>query len=151
MNEEQLPDVEEIKSRLGDEIPVEEEPAAYKAETGQADVVDELADLGRQFGETLRSAWYSAERRRFESELREGVNSFVDEIDNAFREVKDSPAGQRTRDESTRIKIEVESSEMSGRAKSSIASGLHWLSTELGNLADQFTPQEKSAEDEEED
>ncbi len=151
MNDEQVPDVEEIKSRLGDEIPVDEEPVAYKAETEQTDVVEELANLGRQFGETLRSAWASEERRRFESEMREGVNSFVDEIDNAFREIKDIPAGQRARDESTRIKIEVDSSEMSGKAKSSIASGLHWLSTELSNLADQFTPQEKSPEDEEED
>ena len=150
MNEEQVPDVEEIKSRLGDEIPVDEEPAAYKTETEQTDVVDELTNLGRQFGEALHSAWYSEERRRFESELREGVNSFVDEIDNAFREVKDSPAGQRAQDESARIKIEVESSEMSGKAKSSIASGLHWLSTELSNLADQFSPQEKSPEDDEE-
>ena len=66
MTEEQPSDMEDIKIRLGDEIPVEEDIDALKAEQGQTDVVGEFKDMGRQFGETLRSAWYSEERVRFE-------------------------------------------------------------------------------------
>ena len=50
MTEEKKPDVDEIKIRLGDEIPFEDETETLKAEQEQVDVVDEMRNLGQQFG-----------------------------------------------------------------------------------------------------
>lgn len=149
MSEEQVPDVEEIKARLADEIPVEEEPMVHKAGTEQSDVVKQLQDLGRQLGETLRTAWYSEERKRFEQEVREGVDTFANEMNKAFQEVRESPAASRMKEEAAGFKTRAESTEIPGKTRASIGRGLGWLSEELASLADQFTPMEKDAPDEE--
>jgi heparin binding hemagglutinin HbhA len=145
MNEEETPNVDEIKNRLKIDIPVEEEPAVAK--DAEADIADELKNLGRQLADTLRTAWHSQERQRLESEIRRGVKSFADEVGKAVREIKDSPPAQRAREEATHIRTKVESGEMGHKAKSNMAQGLHWLSEELERLSKQFTPTEKEAED----
>jgi len=141
---EDTPSVEELKERLKVEIPVEEEPV--KEKVGQ-DVVAELKNLGRQFAETLQTAWNSEERVRIESEVREGMQSFVKEVDRVFQEAKDSPAAERIRTEATDVKSRVESSDFGEKARKGVAQGLHWMSEELGKLATKFTPPEKPVED----
>ena len=148
MSEEQTPDVDDIKARLADEIPVEEEPVA-KAATEQSDVVNQLQELGRQLGETLRTAWYSEERKRFEREFREGVDTFANEMNKAFQEVKESPAAARMKEEASGFKTRAESTEFPNKTRASIGRGLSWLSEEMANLANQFTPMEKEPGDEE--
>ncbi len=141
MTEEESSDMEDIKIRLGDEIPVEEDIDALKAEQGQADIVGEFKDMGRQFGETLHSAWYSEERVRFEKEVREGVQSFTTEVDKAFREVRGSDAAARAKKEAGEVKAKINQTEAGDKAREGLAQGLHWFSQELEKLANQFTPE----------
>jgi hypothetical protein len=141
MTEEQSPDMEDIKIRLGDEIPVEEDVEALKAEQEQSDVVDEFKEMGRQFGETLRSAWYSEERVRFEKEVREGVQSFTKEVNKAFGEVRESDAAAKAKKEAGEVKAKINQSEATEKAKEGLAQGLHWFSQELEKFANQFTPE----------
>jgi hypothetical protein len=101
MSDEQVPDVKEIKERLKVEIPVEEE--VTKADVKAIDVSAELKDLGRQFADTLRTAWNSQERQRIEADIREGVKSFADEVDKAIREAKDSQTAARVREEAEQV------------------------------------------------
>jgi hypothetical protein len=145
MNEEETPNVDEIKDRLKVEIPVEEEPAATKGT--EADIAEELKNLGRQLADTLRTAWNSQERQKLESEIRRGVKSFADEVGKAVHEIKESPPAQRAREEASQIRIKVESGEVGHRAKSNMAQSLHWLSVELERLSKQFTPVEKDPEE----
>ncbi len=140
MTEEQSPELEDIKIRLGDEIPVEEDVEALKAEQEQSDVVDEFKEMGRQFGETLRYAWYSEERVRFEKEVREGVQSFTKEVNNVFGEVRESDAAAKAKKEAGEVKAKINQSEATEKAKEGLAQGLHWFSQELEKLANQFTP-----------
>ena len=143
MNDDKTPDVEEIKERL--EIPVEEE--SVKAETASntgIDIVAELKNLGRQFAETIETAWQGEERQRIESQVREGVKSFVDEVDNVIREARESEAVGKIRSEAVEIKDRVETGDFSRKARSGIVQGLGWLSEELSKLADQLTPKAKS-------
>ena len=142
---DETPSVEEIKARLKVEIPVDEEETVSKAEAQEADVVGELKGLGRQFAETLQNAWHSEERQRVEQEIREGVKSFVDEVDKVIREARDSDVAGKVRTEATEVKTRVEMGEFGRKARDTFIQGLHWLSEELGKLADQFTPPEKSA------
>ena len=147
MSEENSPEMEDTKIRLGDDIPVEEDVEALKAEQESADVVEEFKNLGKQFGETLRSAWYSEERVRFEKEVKEGLSSFATEVDKAFTEVKQSEVGTKARKEASQVKSKVESAEITDQAKEGFAQGLHWFSLELEKLANRFTTPEKSPED----
>lgn len=147
MSNEEFPNVEEIKDRLKIEIPVEEEPVAQKP---QPDLVDEFKNVGRQFAETIRTAWASQERQRIEAEIREGVKLFADEVSKAVHEVKDSPPAQRAKEEASNIKGKVESGEIAQKARVNLAQGLHWLSEELERLSQQFTPVEKSPTEPEE-
>jgi hypothetical protein len=154
MNDEQTPSVEEIKARLSDEphyeeIVVDEEPMETETlkEGEQPDIVIELRNLGRQFAHTLQAAWNSQERQKFEDEVREGMKTFADEMDKAFREIKKSPVTQKAKEEAATIKSKVESGEVGQKTKSGLSQGLNWLSEELAKLANQFTPTEKSPEE----
>ena len=142
MSDEQVPDVKEIKERLKIEIPVEEEVS--KADIKGMDVAAELKDLGRQFADTLRTAWNSQERQRIEAEIREGVKSFADEVDKAIREAKESPTAARVREEAGQVVNKVETTDVGRRVRSGLVQGLQWLSEELGKLADQFTAPEST-------
>jgi hypothetical protein len=152
MSDNEVPDVTEIKARLAEEIPVEEEEmaGATKHSGEDVDVSAELRNLGRQLAETFKTAWASEERKKVEGEIRQGVKTFVDEMDKAIREVKKSPAAQKMREEAVEIKTRAESGELSQKTKANMAQGLRWLSEELEKLANQFTPQEKQPPAEEE-
>ena len=147
MSDEQTPDVKVIKEqeRLKIDIPVEEE--VTKADTKDVDVVSEMKDLGRQFADTLRTAWNSQERQRIENEIREGMKSFANEVDKVITEVKDSQAAARVREEAGQVANKVESSDVGRKARTGLAQGLQWLSEELGKLANQFTPAETDTTD----
>jgi len=145
MGDEQTPSVEELKSRLKGEIPVEEEVAKARP---QGDVAAEMKRLGRQFAETLQTAWNSEERQRLEGEVRQGIKSFAGEVDKVIREARQSQAADKVKEEATHLKEKVEAAELGRKARVGVVQGLQWLSAELGRLAEQFTPPAESAEDE---
>lgn len=142
MNDEQVPDVEEIKARLKAEIPVEEEAEMPpKGTPAEGDVAEALRRFGKQFAETLQAAWNSEQRREVEQEIREGVKHFGAEMEKVLHEAKVSPAGQKVQEEAADIKTSVEQGDFGRKAKSSIVQGLQWFSDELANLAQQLNPQ----------
>jgi cytochrome c556 len=143
---EETPSVDEIKARLKVEVPVEEE--VTKADVkGEIDVAAELRDLGKQFAETLRSAWNSEERQRAENEVREGMRSFADEVDKVIQDIRTSPAAGKVKEEVAQVREQVQTSDVGRRARASFVQGLQWLSEELGVLAEKFTPPEKESEE----
>jgi hypothetical protein len=147
MTDEQVPDVEDVKVRLSkDEIPVEDE-TEFKAEEASPDIVEELRNLGRQFGETVRTAWSSEERRNFEQEVKKGVQTFAQEVDKAFKEAKDSKPVHKAKSGAADFKDKAASAEIGKKTQTGLAKGLRWFSDELAKLADNFTPVEKAPED----
>jgi hypothetical protein len=148
MTEETTPSVEEIKARLKIEVPVEEEEVS-KADAQNPDVTSELREFGRQFADTIRSAWNSAERQRLETELRDGMRSFADEVDKAIQEIKKSPAADRVKTEAVHVREKVQGSDVSHKARAGVAQGLQSLSEQLAKLAERFTPVEKPVAEEE--
>ena len=147
MTDEQAQDMDDVKIRLSkEEIPVDDE-TVYKSEEEEPDVVGELRNLGRQFGETMRTAWNSEERREFEREIREGVQTFAQEVDKAFKDVAASEPAQKAKSEAADLKDKAESGDIGVKTRSSLAKGLRWFSDELGKVADSFTGPEKGPED----
>lgn len=142
MTEETTPSVEEIKARLKVEVPVEEEEVT-KADVQSPDVAEELREFGKQFADTIRTAWNSTERQRLETELRDGMRSFADEVDKAIQEIKTSPAADRVKTEAGQVREKVEASDVGHKARVGVAQGLQVLSEQLAKLAERFTPVEK--------
>ncbi len=150
MTEETTPSVEEIKARLKVEVPVEEEEVA-KADAQAPDISEELREFGKQFADTIRTAWNSTERQRLETELRDGMRSFADEVDKAIQEIKKSPAADRVKTEATQVREKVQTSDVGNKARTGVAQGLQALSEQLAKLAERFTPVEKPVADAEEE
>ena len=147
MNEDFATDDDILKIKMGEDIPVEEDPVVSKESNEKPELVNELSNLGRQLGETITTAWNSEERQRFEKEVKEGVQSFAKEVDKAFKEARVSPAAQKAKDEASEFRSKVNEAELGQKTQSSIAQGLRWMSVELGNLAEQFMPKDKQPED----
>lgn len=149
--------VDELKAeeRLKVEIPVEDEEATKADVKSEVDVTAELRNLGRQFVDTLNTAWNSEERQRFETEVREGMRSFANEIDKAVEEVRTAETAEKVKAEASHVAEKVQSSDVGQKTLTGVAKGLQWLSVELDNLATKFsTPQKpdsasSSAEEEE--
>lgn len=155
MIDNDVPDVNEIKARLAEEIPVEDEDLAEAVKRGggpaeETDVSAELRNLGRQVAETFKSAWASEERKKVEAEIRTGVKTFVDEMEKVIREARQSQTAQKVREEAAEIKTRAETGELGQKAKANMAQSLRWLSEELEKLANQFTPVEKTPPGDEE-
>ena len=144
MTDEQT--IKEIKDRIKLEIPVEDETPQTPPQP-EVDLIAEMKSLGRQFAEALRSAWNSQERQKIETDVREGLDVFVSELEKGFKELRDSQAAQKAKEEVSQVKEKVETAELGRKAKTAMAEGLRWLSEEFGNLATQFTPLEKTPPD----
>ena len=147
MNTEEVPDVEEIKARLKEEIPVEDDSENLKhgGDSDSANVDDALRNLGQQFARTFQTAWNSEQRLQVQKEIQQGVQHFAQEMEKVFQEAKESPAGQKARQEAAEAKANLEQGEFGQKARTSAVQGLHWLSEELGKLADQFSPTSKDS------
>ncbi len=144
MSDEQTPDVDDLKAEeraKSERIVIEEDEVKEKP---KVDIAAEFQKLGRQFAETLQTAWDSEERKRVEKEVREGMQSFVNEVDQVIREVKTSETTEKIKGEAEELKTRVETTDIGARARQGIVQGLRWLSEGLGELANQFTPPEKT-------
>ena len=80
---------------------LDDEPA--QAETGSTNIPDELRDLGKQFADTIHTAWNSDQRVKLEDDIREGIKNFAEELNTMFAKAKESDAGQRVRDEASKV------------------------------------------------
>ena len=130
---------EPIKIDIEDVTASEEEA---KSTAGNINIEEELKNLGRQFADTIKTAWNSEEVKRIETEVREGMKKFADEVGNIFNDAKESKAGQKVGETVNK----VDSTEAAQSIKKGLAQGLRWLSQELGKLSDSMTsaePQEK--------
>lgn len=146
MSDEQTIHQFKEEERLKIEIPVEDEtPSGAGGKQVEPDLIVEMKNLGRQFADALRTAWNSQERQKLETEVREGLDMFVSELEKGFRELRDGQAAQKAKQEASQVKEKLEGAELGRKAKVAMADGLRWLSEEFENLAAQFTPAEKAA------
>ena len=129
---------EEIKIDIED---LDDEPAA---QTETTNIADELRDLGKQFAETIQTAWNSEQRVKIEADLREGLKNFGEELNNMFNKAKESDTGQRVREEAAK----VDASDTAQKVKQVVAQGIQWLSDELAKLSEKMDAAEEVKEKE---
>jgi soluble cytochrome b562 len=149
MTDEQEPGIEDLKAQEKENVErivIEEDDLDTDGTRSGHDITAELQKLGHQLGETLQSAWESEERKRMEKEVREGMQSFVAEIDKVLQGVKVVDKTGKLKEDALGAKTKVEESELGQKARIGIVEGLHWLSQGLNELAIKFTPPEKPAD-----
>lgn len=127
---------ETIKIEIEDVMDAEKE---QKSTGEKVNIEEELKNLGKQFADTIKTAWNSEEVKKVEAQVREGVKKFSEEVSNIFSDAKDSKAGQKVGDTVNK----VDSTEAAQSMKKGVAQGLRWLSQELGKLSDSMTVTEK--------
>jgi len=127
---------EPIKIEIEDVMDAEEEK---KSSSEKINIEEELKNLGKQFADTIKTAWNSEEFKKVEAQVRAGVKNFSEEVSNAFSDAKDSKAGQKVGETVNK----VDASEAAQSMKKGLAQGLRWLSQELGKLSDSMTVSEK--------
>lgn len=130
-----------MKEKEPIKIDIEDVTASESEDQSTKDGVnleEELKNLGRQFAETIQSAWNSEEVKKIETEVRDGMKMFADEVSNIFTEVKESKAGQKVGETVN----QVDSSEVAQTFKKGVAQGLQWLSQELGKISESMASAE---------
>lgn len=105
-------------------------------------IEEELRALGKRFADVVQAAWASEERRRVETELRDGFKRFSEEVERLYERTRESPAGERVRTKFGEARGRAADSDAAKRSRETFAHGLRRLSEELARLADRFTPAE---------
>jgi hypothetical protein len=109
-------------------------------------IEEELRKLGRRFADVLQAAWGSEERRKVETEVREGMKRLSEELERVLERTRESPTGERVRTKFGEARGRAAESEAARRTREAVAQGLHRLSEELTRLADRFTPVDTAAQ-----
>lgn len=121
----------------------DESPPDGSDPRSEPSIEEELRILGRRFADVLQAAWSSEERRRMETEVREGLRRFSEEVEGLYERTRESPAGERVRTKLKEARGRAAESDATRRTREAVSHGLHRLSEQLARLADRFTPPEE--------
>lgn len=95
------------------------------------DLESEFRSLGKNLGSFMRSVWESEERKKLQSELEAGLSEFTASIDQAAKELKESQAGQRIKEEAADLQDRIKSGEATSAVKEDMLSILRKINAEL--------------------
>jgi hypothetical protein len=99
--------------------------------TSRGDVARELQELGRNLANILKDAWDSEERRRLHDEIREGMSDLSSTVDKAVSEFRESPTGQRMKEDIRDFKERVRAGEVDQKIRNEILTALKTVNQEL--------------------
>jgi hypothetical protein len=108
-------------------------------------IEEELRNLGRRFADVVQAAWRSEERRKVETEMRDSMQRFSDEMERLFERTRESPTGERVRTKFGEARGRAAESEAARRTRETVAQGLRRMSAELARFAERFSPAEEGA------
>lgn len=120
----------------GSGIPENEQPQE------EVDIAAEFAALGKKFAEAIQAAWHSQERQKLQEDIKEGLDRFVEEVDKAIKELRESEVGQKVQSGVQQAAEEVRSGKVGEEMRRALVTGLRSLSAALDRMASSFTPLE---------
>ena len=120
--------------------------------TGKQTVDETWVEVGRQFqalGESLatafRTAWESEENRQHLENMRTGLESMVQDIDQAVREASASPEAQQARSDMEKMATSARAAAEKGLqdVQPHLLSALEWINVEMQGLIDLLRQEEQ--------
>ena len=115
--------------------------------TGRQTVDETWVEVGKQFqalGESLatafRNVWESDENRQHLENMREGLTSMVQDIDQAVREASASPEAQQARSDMEKMASSARAAAEKGLqdVQPHLLSTLEWINVEMQGLIDRL-------------
>ena len=111
------------------------EEAAKEAEKQKAadgkEIIDELTNLGQKFVEVVEVAWNSEQRKKIEEDLRTGLVSVANSLEDSFKHLKETKEAKEAED----VADKVRSSKIASELSSALAQGLRTLSEQMDKLS----------------
>ena len=106
------------------------------------ELIDELTRLGQKFVEVVEVAWNSEQRKQIEDDLRTGLVSVANTLEDGFKRVGSSKEAKEAVNAAEDVADKVRSSKMAAELSDALAEGLRALSEQMDNLSKEM--QEKS-------
>lgn len=108
-----------------------------KQEAG-AELIDELTRLGQKFVEVVEVAWNSEQRKQIEEDLRTGLVSVANSLEDGFKRVSASKEAQEAVNAAEDVAEKVRSSKIGVELTSALAQGLRALSEQMDKLSNEM-------------
>ena len=105
----------------------------------ESNIASEFAALGKKFAEAMKTAWNSEERHQLQSELKEGLDKFTEEVNGAVVSLRETEVAKKVSDTVNQAASDVKSKKVSGEVKKGVVSALRGLSNALERMAESFT------------
>jgi hypothetical protein len=106
-------------------------PAREPAE----DLGEEFRTLGKNLKSILQTAWESPERKRLQQEMESGMAELGKSLDQAVKEFKDSPAGQRLKEDAHDFQERLRTGEVEQRLRQDLLAVMRRFNEELGKVS----------------
>ncbi|HEC23172.1 MAG TPA: hypothetical protein ENI95_09665 [Chloroflexi bacterium] len=117
-------------------------PENEKPQEETIDVAAEFAELGRKFRDAINAAWNSEERLRIQQEIKEGLERFSEEVDEAIKSLRESEISAKVEESVKRVREDLESGKVADEVRRGLVTALRGLSDALDKMASSFTPPE---------
>lgn len=130
----------------------EERQEAQKREGGspEADLEQELRELGRRLTRAVEAAWESEETRKLRQEMKAGLERLLAELERGVEKAREHPTTRKVQQEVEEVLESARRGEVVREVKAGLAAALHDLNEELERLAQRLEETGKaSGEDEE--
>lgn len=109
----------------------------------EVDLAAEFADLGRKIRETVTTAWNSEERQKIQQDLKTGFDKFVDEVNKAAKNLRDSDVGVKVETGVKKAHEDVKSGKVADDTRKGMIKALRAMGEALDKMADSFTEGEE--------
>jgi uncharacterized phage infection (PIP) family protein YhgE len=113
------------------------------------ELLDELNVLGHKFAEVVNTAWNSEERRKIQEDLRTGLSTLAEQLEDGLNRLADSRQAKdllnKADDVADSLGERVRSSKFSQELAGNLATGLRSLSEQLDKLAREMQSRNKSS------
>jgi DNA polymerase III alpha subunit len=105
-----------------------------KAADGK-ELVDELTRLGQKFVEVVEVAWNSEQRKKIEEDLRTGLVSVANSLEDGFKRVSSTKEAQEAVKSAEDVAEKVRTSKIASELSEALAEGLRALSDQMDKLS----------------
>ena len=107
----------------------------------ESTIVDELAKLGKQVADALKTGWESEDRVRLQREISEGLKKFGEQVEEAVTKAADSVPTEKIVTQAEKVVAEVRESDIAGQVRRGILKGLETVNLELGRWLEKLEEQ----------
>lgn len=134
---------------MSTEQPTPETPSAPEQQAAHS-IVDELTMLGKKLGAAIQAGLSSPQWHQVETEVREGFNNVVSEVNEAMTKARSTDAARQVGEQATKMVETVRISKVTSDVREGLIKGLKVLNRELDEAIAKMEPKPAEPEASEE-